>query len=483
MDYTFVPKICNLFNSDTTTEYTLLDNKYRDESKVKEFPVIKLPRFISAPRCYLCSKSTNKFHWFYYSLCCACGNKSYEFRHMTRSLTGYRAIVTGARIKLGFQVALKLLRCGAEVLITSRKWENAAENYSREPDYDVWKDRLHVAAVNFDLMIIDKLLLQLSQAIDSIWGTDCHIDIIIHNAAQTIFEVKETDNIIEKLSAMDIQKSEEINIGEKRCRDENMEDTTELKRVKYAGTKYPPIEWATDPFREVDKYSRVLDMRETNTWSTEFGNVDYNEAKQVLITNAWAPFVLNEFLLPRLLKSEHPYIIHVHAKEGNFSAHKTLNHTHTNMAKAALSMLTRCLGGHESNLKVNSHYQSLYAKNLPWIERFELKYLTESPSLVTTSDKVVRKNKKKKPLPKKDVKQDITKLPRNNKLSEKISIHGVDPGFLSLDEYDKATRIEKHLIFPPVDEIDASARVMYPILIQAPSFAGTWKHYVPMLQF
>ena len=56
MDYTYIPKVCHLFNANTTTDYTNLDIKYRDESKVKEFPIIKLPRFISAPKCYLCNK-------------------------------------------------------------------------------------------------------------------------------------------------------------------------------------------------------------------------------------------------------------------------------------------------------------------------------------------------------------------------------------------------------------------------------------------
>lgn len=64
-----------------------------------------------------------------------------------------------------------------------------------------------------------------------------------------------------------------------------------------------------------------------------------------------------------------------------------------------------------------------------------------------------------------------------------IRIHGVDPGWFSIDEYTLKSRIEQNIYYPPVDEIDAAARVLYPIMIEAKSYPGTWKHYVPIVRF
>ena len=72
---------------------------------------------------------------------------------------------------------------------------------------------------------------------------------------------------------------------------------------------------------------------------------------------------------------------------------------------------------------------------------------------------------------------------KQNKISEKIKVHGVDPGWFSLDEYPLHVRQQKHLIFPPIDDIDAASRIVYPIIINAPSYSGTWKHYIPLIEF
>ncbi|CAH6419183.1 Hypothetical protein HVR_LOCUS380 [uncultured virus] len=471
MDYTHIPKICHLFNSPDIAACSILNDKYYETRASHED--IKLPRFISGPKCYLCKQNINRFHWFYYSLCPTCGNKSYEFRNLTTDLTGYRAIVTGARIKLGYRIALKLLRFGAEVLVTSRKWTSLLDNYQKEPDYQIWKHRLHIAKINFDLARVDELLPEFVNILDEIWGPDSHIDIIIHNAAQTI------DKVVDTIS------TEQINHSSDNIKKDNTEEEKE------ECNKYPPMCWSTNPYPIVDKYARVLDKRQTNTWSAKFGTVNYLEAKQVLLINAWAPFVLNEFLLPRLLNSPNrPYIIHVHAKEGHFSSHKTLNHTHTNMAKAALAMLTRCLGGHHANPQTNKYYQNLYSGGIPWFSRLSNKYDNgrTQPSKLNRKDS----RKGKKPIKRNDGPRVISRSnkpieplypPKPNKISTKIKVHGVDPGWFSVDEYPLHVRQKKHLIFPPIDDIDAASRIVYPIIIEAPSFPGTWKHYVPLYEF
>lgn len=96
-DYTDIPKIIELFNAKDLATTTTSNNKYYNERFLHNH--IRLPRFISGTKCYLCKENINKFHWFYYSLCPTCGDKCFEFRHLKTDLSGYRAIVTGARLK------------------------------------------------------------------------------------------------------------------------------------------------------------------------------------------------------------------------------------------------------------------------------------------------------------------------------------------------------------------------------------------------
>lgn len=426
------PRICELFDTSTPREYTLLNNTIfdtwiKDKASFKPIPV---PRGIRCPNCYLCGKRTNVVHWFYHQLCTTCGDASYEKRNLKKDLSGQRAIVTGGRIKLGYQIVLKLLRAGAEVMITSRYWKNALIRYQDEPDFEVWKERLHVCRLNFDLLNLDQLLPEMDAELSRIWPDDSAIDIVIHNAAQTICNVKE---------------------GSLKRKREDHDDAARPR-------KYPPRQWFTNVFPEMDRYERQLEERKVNTWSTVFSNVNPTEAKQVLIANAWAPFVLNQFLLPRLAASQNrQYIIHVHAKEGHFNSHKTLCHMHTNMAKAALSMMTRCLALPMSTYSGRQQYQKKWTEELPWTKRY-----LKMPFLDSSIQHRGRNH------------HDIT---------HNLNVHGVDPGWFSVDEYTLQTRKEKNLFFSPIDEIDAASRVVYPIFTEAPSYPGTWRHYIPLINF
>ena len=52
---------------------------------------------------------------------------NYEKRFQTASLAGRIALITGARIKIGYQAALMMLRAGAHVIVTTRFPRDAAE--------------------------------------------------------------------------------------------------------------------------------------------------------------------------------------------------------------------------------------------------------------------------------------------------------------------------------------------------------------------
>src|SRR5919108_2573541 len=101
------------------------------------------PRLRNELACYVCKQPFTQVH-HYDSLCEPCGDFNYQKREQTADLAGHHAIVTGARVKIGFQAALKLLRAGAHVVVTTRFPIDAAGRYAREPDFDEFRSRLQV---------------------------------------------------------------------------------------------------------------------------------------------------------------------------------------------------------------------------------------------------------------------------------------------------------------------------------------------------
>ena len=83
---------------------------------------------------------------------------------------------------------------------------------------------------------------------------------------------------------------------------------------------------------------------EHNSWSQVVSEVDAVELLEVQLCNQTAPFILVSRLRPALAASpaRRTYVVNVSAMEGQFTrGYKGPGHPHTNMAKAALNMLTR----------------------------------------------------------------------------------------------------------------------------------------------
>ena len=102
-----------------------------------------------AVACYCCKAPFSELHHFYAALCPACASLNFTKRTQTADLRGRGALVTGARVKIGFRVALKLLRAGATVVATSRFPADAAARYAAEADAEEWRDRLRVVGCDF----------------------------------------------------------------------------------------------------------------------------------------------------------------------------------------------------------------------------------------------------------------------------------------------------------------------------------------------
>ncbi|AGC02253.1 putative dehydrogenase [Acanthamoeba polyphaga moumouvirus] len=383
------PFITELYHSKTVNEYTRTDNYVRDElyptidSSVYYFSLTKK---ISPRPCYICKIPLTQIHWFYLYQCPKCGDISLKNRYLSRNLTGMNAIVIGGRIKLGYQIALKLLRAGAKVMITTRNIENALEYYLQEPDYNNFRDRLYVYSQPFDLSNVKESITDLVKEICEIFGKN-QLDIVIQNAAQTInFENFPVEEVIDPEKILE----KSISRGKRHA--------------------YPPSEWRVN-FEE--RYGRKIDNRVKNTWNLNIFETSDNEIEAVIKNNLVGSILIDKYLIPEMRPNPDTYVIHVHAKEGMFDTHKTLKHMHTNIAKAGLAMLTRCLAGN--------------------------------------SDKEPR--------------------------SSYPQIHGINPGWFSIDEYTIGIRMKCKIFNPPIDEIDAAARVLYPIFTSQPSYHKTWIHY------
>ena len=94
----------------------------------------------------------------------------------------------------------------------------------------------------------------------------------------------------------------------------------------------------------IDAGGLVPDLHPVNSWTQRVDEVDPLELLEVQLCNSTAPFILISRLRPALAASpaRRTYVVNVSAMEGVFGrGYKGPGHPHTNMAKAALNMLTR----------------------------------------------------------------------------------------------------------------------------------------------
>jgi NAD(P)-dependent dehydrogenase (short-subunit alcohol dehydrogenase family) len=98
------------------------------------------------------------------------------------------------------------------------------------------------------------------------------------------------------------------------------------------------------PADRYDEDLQQVDLRDVNSWRLRMHEVETPELLEVQLVNAIAPYVLNARLKPLMLRAagRHKHVVNVSAVEGQFyRTTKTDKHPHTNMAKAALNMMTR----------------------------------------------------------------------------------------------------------------------------------------------
>src|SRR5690606_5926592 len=129
---------------------------------------------------YVCKQKYTRVHHFYDQLCPACAELNFFKRTETADLRGRVALLTGGRVKIGYQAGLKLLRAGAGLIVTTRFPRDSAARYAAEPDFDDWGDRLEIFGL--DLRHTPSVEAFCAELV----ATRPRLDFIINNACQTV---------------------------------------------------------------------------------------------------------------------------------------------------------------------------------------------------------------------------------------------------------------------------------------------------------
>ena len=303
--------------------------------------------------CYVCKQKYTRVHHFYDQLCPPCAELNFFKRTETADLRGRVALLTGGRVKIGYQAGLKLLRAGAELIVTTRFPRDSAARYAAEPDFADWGHRLEVFGL--DLRHTPSVEAFCAQLV----ATRPRLDFIINNACQTVrrppafyAHMMEGERALQGPSPA----NQLVHVV-------GTVDSAELSQVALL-----PDELVSQahlfPAGRLDQDLQQVDLRGRNSWRLQMDEVPSVELLETQLVNAVAPFIINARLKPLMLRTpdgaaptRDKHIVNVSAVEGQFYRNfKTTKHPHTNMAKAALNMMTRTSAAdyHGDGIHMNS---------------------------------------------------------------------------------------------------------------------------------
>lgn len=320
----------------------------------------------SARNCYVCKKEYTHLHHFYDAMCKECGDLNYLKRFQTADLTGQVALITGSRLKIGYQATLMMLRAGATVVATTRFPVDSALRFSIEEDFNTWGHRLHIHGLDLrHIPSVEIFASYIEQHYD-------RLDILINNAAQTVrrpagFYQHMMPN--ESLPYHDLPDEAKMLLHSHHdCLDQlksagvvhlgknnslpvswhgnepgvGLRASAQLSQIPYSFDQSLDVK-EVFPEGQLDADLQQVDLRKTNSWRLRLGEIQTPEMLEVQLVNAVAPFVLCNRLIAMMRRDNtgQKHIVNVSAMEGKFHRFKKEDrHPHTNMAKAALNMLT-----------------------------------------------------------------------------------------------------------------------------------------------
>ncbi len=309
--------------------------------------------YLKPRACYICKRDYTVVDAFYHQLCPDCAAMSHAKRDARTDLSGKRALLTGGRAKIGMYIALRLLRDGAHTTITTRFPRDAVRRFTSLPDSGDWLHRLRV--VGIDLRDPAQVI-ALAESV----AEQGPLDILINNAAQTVRRSPGAYSpLVEaELAPLpdgplpELQTFGHTNDAHPRALERSVEAhpilaaaaarADELTELAMTAGSSSLERLATGT--AIDAGGLVPDLASTNSWVQSVDEVDPLELLEVQLANETAPFILISKLRPSLASSpaRRTYVVNVSAMEGVFGrGYKGPGHPHTNMAKAAVNMLTR----------------------------------------------------------------------------------------------------------------------------------------------
>ncbi len=332
---------------------------------------------VEPQNCYICKRDFSAIHHFYDQLCPPCAELNFRKRAELADLRGRVALLTGGRVKIGYQAGIKLLRSGAQLIVTTRFPRDSAVRYAAEPDFKEWGHRLEIFGLD----------LRHTPSVEAfcrhLLATRPRLDFIVNNACQTVrrppdyyqhMMARETGALHDLpeqarplLGAYEGLRGYHLlpeGDGAPAVLDPRVANVTGLTHAA-ALSQVPllPEELAAQqdlfPEGRLDQDLQQVDLRERNSWRLTLAEVPAVELLEVHLVNAVAPFILNARLKPLMVRTPErdKHIVNVSAVEGQFyRKFKTTRHPHTNMAKAALNMMTRTSAAdyHADGIHMNS---------------------------------------------------------------------------------------------------------------------------------
>ncbi len=321
-----------------------------DETETVDDPCFR--ESIEPQHCYVCKQKYSLIHHFYDQMCPKCADFNFAKRSETANLSGRVVLLTGGRVKIGYQAGIKLLRAGAKVFVTTRFPRDSAMRYAAEPDFAQWGHHLEIYGLD----------LRHTPSVEAF----CHhlgkqtnrLDFIVNNACQT---VRRPPAFYEHM--MEIEQAAETTMPAHICalvgqlegmRGYHMLPSTDMLPDRQSKGRNDLF-----PIGVLDKDLQQVDLSDRNSWRLTLAEVSSVELLETQLVNAVAPFVLNARLKPLMLRTpgRDKHIVNVSAVEGQFYRRlKTTRHPHTNMAKAALNMMTRTSAAdyHTDGIHMNS---------------------------------------------------------------------------------------------------------------------------------
>ncbi|PGH06434.1 hypothetical protein AJ79_06524 [Helicocarpus griseus UAMH5409] len=354
--------------------------------------------------CYICRFKFTRSHRLYPALCLPCGNFNLAGSEASLpenlDLTGMTALVTGGRVHLGYHTVIRLLRCGARVIASSRYPRDAETKYQKEPDFEDWAHRLRIVGADFRSAKDAFRLIHVVKKVLSQWKDDGNggkfkgLNILINNAAQTLTDpLKSESRAANKEECLQTKTA----IGSLLVDDDNgyqarvkggmaiswsskLEGPSQFLLENVPGNNVEEFEHAKHPPQKGLRGDIVLEEDGgKSSWTQTLQEIPYEDMISAHSVNAFVPLILCRELLPLMAMGDEltigspteaiadpedntttqhaatvaarGYIINISSREGLFEetpdhSQKAGRHVHTNMSKAAINMITETEAAH-----------------------------------------------------------------------------------------------------------------------------------------